>query len=102
MLGWIYYAPDPNAHEVWTVWWIGVSAKNQGQGAAVRLLRLAEAAAQGAGARVMIIETSDQDLLRRARRFYQREGYAECGCIPHFYAKDEAKIIFSKHWVAAS
>jgi len=101
LTGWIYYAPDTNADAVWNVWWIGVSAKNMGNGTAVQLLKRAEAAAQNAGARVMVIETSDNDLLLRARRFYLREGYAECGRIPHFYAEGEAKVIFSKHWPVA-
>ena len=95
-LGWIYYAPDAYAEAVLNVWWIGVSGESRGSGVAARLLRLAESAAMTTGARIIVVETSDDDLLRRARRFYLREGYSECGRIPHFYAENEAKVLFSK------
>ncbi len=50
----------------------------------------------------MIIETSSLDSLARARRFYTREGYTVCGQIPHFYAKNEAKITFVKQFESIS
>ena len=49
-----------------------------------------------AGGRLLVIETSDSDALARARRFYARAGYEDCGRIPHFYAENEAKVIFAR------
>ena len=52
--------------------------------------------ARASGARVIVIETSDQPHLARARTFYRKFGYVERGRIPDFYADGDAKVIFSR------
>lgn len=95
-LGWSYFAPDNYADGVWNVWWIGVSPAHYGSGAAqVLLAHIEKIIVQSAG-RVIVIETSDQPLLERARRFYAKCGYKECGRIPDFYGSGDAKIIFAR------
>lgn len=101
-LGWSYYAPDPYADTVWNVWWIGVHPHHHGGGAGQRLLAHIEQTAIAAGARVIVIETSDQAPLARARRFYTKLGYAERGRIPDFYADGDAKVIFSRTLTGAA
>lgn len=95
-LGWAYYAPDAHAPGVWNLWWIGVHPRAHGLGAGEALLRHAERAAAQAGARLLIIETSDQPPTARARAFYLKSGYACCGTIPDFYAPGDAKQIFAR------
>ncbi|HEX9166087.1 MAG TPA: GNAT family N-acetyltransferase [Gemmatimonadales bacterium] len=100
-VGWTYFAPDPHAEGVWNVWWLGVDPASHGTGAGWSLLRRAEAQAAADGARLMIIETSSKDSQARARRFYGKEGYAECGRIPDFYGEGDDKVIFARRPRAA-
>jgi len=95
-IGWTYFAPDPYSDAVWNLWWIGVHPSHHGTGVARVLLRAIEARVQEAGARVLVIETSDADALMRARCFYEREGYVARGTIPDYYASGEGKVIFSR------
>jgi ribosomal protein S18 acetylase RimI-like enzyme len=94
--GWTYFAPDQYADGVWNVWWLGVSPESQGAGVGQSLLRAAESLAHAAGARVVVVETSSRDPLARARTFYAKEGYAECGRVPDFYGDGDHKVIFSR------
>ncbi len=96
VIGWTYFAPDQYAEGVWNVWWLGVVPDSQGNGAGSLLLRAAESFAQSAGARIVVVETSSKDSQARARKFYAKEGYTECGCVPDFYGEGDHKIIFSR------
>jgi ribosomal protein S18 acetylase RimI-like enzyme len=95
-VGWSYFAPDAHADGVWNIWWFGVHPEAHGSGVAQALLQAVEARIAAAGGRLVIIETSDAAGLLRARRFYAREGYAECGRVPDFYAEGESKVIFAR------
>lgn len=95
-IGWTYFAPDAHAAGVWNIWWIGVDPTAHGTGAGRSLLRAAETKAASTAARVVVVETSASNALSRARRFYRREGYRECGRVPDFYGEGEAKIIFAR------
>lgn len=101
-IGWSYFAPDQYAERVWNVWWIGVSPKHHGTGAGQALLSHIENAAAESKVRVIVIETSDQDTLSRARNFYLKFGYLERGRIPDFYAEGESKVLFSRSVVRAA
>ncbi|MFN0182061.1 MAG: GNAT family N-acetyltransferase [Gemmatimonadales bacterium] len=101
-VGWSYFAPDPYADKVWNVWWIGVSPSHHGKGVGQAVLSHVEQTVAASGARVIVIETSDQAPLARARKFYAKLGYEERGRIPDFYAKGDAKVIFSRSIAAAA
>jgi ribosomal protein S18 acetylase RimI-like enzyme len=101
-LGWSYYAPDAYSEKVWNVWWLGVSPRHHGGGVGQAILANIEQVAAEEGARVIVIETSDQAPLARARRFYRKHGYEERGRIPDFYAAGESKVIFSRSLVDAA
>lgn len=96
VIGWCYYAPDAYSEKIWNVWWIGVLPESHGGGAGPALLAHVTDEAIQAGARAMVIETSDQAALERARRFYVKQGFEVRGAIPDFYAKGESKVIFSR------
>ncbi|MCT0207577.1 N-acetyltransferase [Synechococcus sp. CS-1332] len=101
-IGWSYYAPDPYAETVWNVWWIGVSPSYHGDGVGQAILSNIERDAAALGARVIVIETSDQAPLARARNFYLKRGYEERGRIPDFYAEGDSKVIFSRSLAGAA
>lgn len=94
--GWVYFAPDVYAEQVWDLWWIGVTPAAHGRGIGAALLESVEAAVTAARGRLLVIETSALDPLIRARAFYRRHGYDECGRIPDFYAAGDDKVIFAK------
>lgn len=98
--GWSYFAPDPYADGVWNLWWIGTHPDAHGTGVGTALLHVVEDHVRQHGARVLVIETSDQDGLARARRFYEREGYTARGTIPDYYAPGDGKVIFSKSFAS--
>jgi ribosomal protein S18 acetylase RimI-like enzyme len=101
VVGWTYFAPDQYAADVWNLWWIGVDPQFHGTGAGLQLLRHAEKVIASRGGRVLVIETGDTGALARARRFYEVQGYKECGRIPDFYAEGEAKVVFARRPRAA-
>ena len=94
--GWTYFAPDQYAEGVWNVWWLGVIPEAHGSGVGRALLQAAENAALASGARIVVVETSSKDSQARARRFYAKEGYSECGTVPDFYGDGDHKVIFSR------
>lgn len=96
LVGWAYFAPDQHAAGVWNLWWIGVTPASQGRGVGMQLLHHAEKVAATHGGRVLVVETSAADALATARRFYQAQGYRECGRVPDFYAEGESKVIFAR------
>jgi ribosomal protein S18 acetylase RimI-like enzyme len=102
ILGWSYFAPDPYAESVFNVWWIGAAPLQHGRGVGSALLSHVEAEARSAGARVVVIETSDQPPMARARAFYVKRGYGERGRIPDFYAVSDTKVIFSRTLVGSA
>ena len=101
-IGWSYYAPDPYAEGVWNVWWLGVSPSHHGGGVGQAILSNIERDTAAFGARVIVIETSDQEALARARNFYLKRGYEERGRIPDFYAEGDSKVIFSRSLAGAA
>lgn len=96
LIGWTYFGPDQHASDVWNLWWIGVTRGSLGTGAGRQLLHHAEKTVASHGGRVLVIETSDAEALARARRFYEVQGYRECGRIPDFYSEGESKVIFAR------
>lgn len=96
LVGWTYFALDQHAQGVWNLWWIGVDPEHHGLGGGVLLLRHVEKIVASKGGRVLVIETSDAPAFARARRFYEAQGYVECGRIPDFYAEDESKVVFAR------
>jgi ribosomal protein S18 acetylase RimI-like enzyme len=96
VVGWTYFAPDAYADGVWNVWWLGVEPASHGAGVGALLLRQAEAQAASEGGRLMVVETSAAPSQARARRFYVKEGYSECGCVPDFYGEGDDKVILAR------
>ncbi len=96
ILAWSYFAPSQYASGVWDVWWIGAHPEVHGQGVGRQMLALIESEIRTQGGRVIVIETSSLPPLERARKFYPRSGYKECGRIADFYGIGDSKVIFAK------
>lgn len=96
LAGWAYYSPSFKAEGVWDLWWIGVDASFQRSGFGQIILNHVESSIKSRDARVLIIETSSTAPLSKARAFYLKNGYKNCGAIPDFYGPNDGKIIFSK------
>ena len=94
--GWVYVSAEAHSDRAWQLWWIGVDPASQGKRVGSRLLHFVEEHVQQAGGRLLLIETSSLSTFEHTRRFYTSKGYAECGCIPDFYADGDSKVIFHK------
>lgn len=89
---WAYFGPENNHYNLY---WIGVDPKYQGKGYGKSLLQFVEKILQSK-TRVLIIETSSSDLLKKSREFYKKQGYQISNIEPNFYGKDENKLVFKK------
>ena len=96
-VGWSYFAPSFHAEGVWDVWWIGIEPSVHQKGYGSKLLLHIEKMLKEAAARLIIIETSSTEILAKARKFYPKLGYQQCGIIPNFYAEGDDKVIFAKN-----
>ncbi len=93
--GWAYFALSEKADRVWDLWWIGVDPARHGKGGGDALMDAVEREVRARGGRLLIIETSALPPTARARRFYERRGYAACGRVPDFYADGDDKVIYA-------
>lgn len=95
-LGYVCFGPTPLTRGTWDVYWIAVAPGHQGRGIGTRLIRLAEAEICRQGGRLILVETSSQELYAPTRRFYCSSGYREVSRVPDFYDLGDAKVIFAR------
>jgi len=94
-----YYAPEPFADRVWNLYFLAVRPNSHREGIGHALVAHLEQALRSAGdtvARVLIVETSSTAPYQPARRFYEREGFAQEAVIREFYGPDDSKVTFWK------
>jgi ribosomal protein S18 acetylase RimI-like enzyme len=92
--GWAYFSSNEKADRVWDLWWIGVDPARHGQGVGDALLSFVESEVRSRGGRMLLIETSSLPPTARARRFYEKRGYATCGRVPDFYGEGDDKVVY--------
>jgi ribosomal protein S18 acetylase RimI-like enzyme len=95
-LGYVCFGPTPLTLGTWDVYWIAVAPGYQGLGIGTRLMRWAEGEICQRGGRLVLVETSSQELYASTRRFYCSSGYEEVSRIPDFYDLGDAKVTFAK------
>jgi ribosomal protein S18 acetylase RimI-like enzyme len=78
------------------LYWIAVREDLRGKGLGRILLSETEKKIRAMKGAYLYIETSGKDDYARTRAFYQKSGYLEVACIPHFYKENDHKIIFMK------
>jgi ribosomal protein S18 acetylase RimI-like enzyme len=91
-----YYAPEPFAHRMWNMYFLGVLPGRQGDGSGGALVKYVENVLREAGERVLIIETSGVDSFEPTRGFYRKQGYTEEARIREFYGPGDDKVVFWK------
>ncbi|GAB5521714.1 MAG: N-acetyltransferase [Rhodothermales bacterium] len=94
--GVLYCAPEVMAEGVWNGLMLIVHPDSHGQGIGTQLMQHAEQILTAQGARLLLVETSSLDDFERARRFYAKLGFSEEARIAHYYAEDDAKVVFAK------
>jgi len=97
VVGYICYGPTPMMEGTWDIYWIAVSAENQGRGIGEALMTHAEDKIREAQGRLIVIETSSQPKYEKTRRFHLSNGYEVIGRISNFYAPGDDKLVLQKH-----
>jgi GNAT superfamily N-acetyltransferase len=77
--------------EAW-LGWTAIERLSQGQGVGSKMLAMVRTLAYEKGFRVLHVETARNG---RARSFYLRNGFAECGIVPRHYGSDLDAAILS-------
>ena len=90
-----YLAPEM-AEGVFNLLFIGMLPDHRRAGGGSALLRDAEAHLRGAGARLLVVDTSSLPRFEPARALYARHGYDEEARIRDFWHPGEDKVTFRK------
>jgi GNAT superfamily N-acetyltransferase len=94
--GYLTWGPTPLAENVYDLYWMAVSPKEQGKGRGKELVAWLEDKVRSLGGRLIIIETAGQPKYHPTRQFYLRLGYTEVARIPDFYKDGDDRIIYTK------
>ena len=97
--GYMTWGPTPMAENVYDLYWMAVSPREQGRGRGKELVAWLETKVRGLGGRMIIIETAGQPKYHPTRQFYLRLGYAEVARVPDFYKDGDDRIIYIKRVV---
>jgi ribosomal protein S18 acetylase RimI-like enzyme len=96
LLGYLCYGPTPMTSGTYDLYWIASRASARGRGVGTALVHEMERELRAAGARIVRIETSQQDDYDAARSFYARLGYREVGRIRDFYRRGDDLITLAR------
>ncbi|MEM6438075.1 MAG: GNAT family N-acetyltransferase [Pseudomonadota bacterium] len=90
--------PEPGAvsHGSWNLRAIATARNLRRRGPARPLLSDVEASLRAAGARRLVVDTSDAQALASARALHRRAGYGDGGTLSDFWAPGEAKVTVFK------
>jgi ribosomal protein S18 acetylase RimI-like enzyme len=94
--GYICYGQTPCTIGTWDIFWIAVDGNKRGHGVGGALTKAAEADIKKANGRLIMIETSSQELYENTRRFYIGQKYEQVACIPDFYSPGDDLIMMQK------
>ena len=96
MIGYSCYGPIPATSFSYDLYWIAVDQHWQGKGIGRLLLAESEKMIAANGGQRIYVETAGRPQYRSTREFYLRCGYEQVACLEHFYAPDDAKIMYLK------
>jgi GNAT superfamily N-acetyltransferase len=94
--GYMTWGPTPLAENVYDLYWMAVSPREQGRGRGKELVAWLEDRVRTLGGRMIVIETAGQPKYHPTRQFYLRLGYTEVARIPDFYKPGDDRIIYTK------
>ena len=95
-LGYVCFGPTPLTRSTWDIYWLAVDPQLQHQGLGSKLMRQAESEICQCSGRLVLVETSSQDLYQPTHRFYLSRGYREVSRISDFYDVGDDKVTFAK------
>ena len=95
--GYMTWGPTALAENVYDLYWMAVSPREQGRGRGKELVAWLEDRVRTLGGRMIIIETAGQPKYHPTRQFYLRLGYTEVARIPDFYKPGDDRIIYTKY-----
>ena len=96
LAGYAAWGPVPLTKSSYDLYWIVVHPTYQRSGIGRTLLGLTEKAIAERGGGRLYIETSSRDEYRGTRSFYLRADYREVARFDHFYAENDAKVVYCK------
>jgi GNAT superfamily N-acetyltransferase len=95
-IGFACWGPTPGTDRTYDLYWIAVDPAWQGGGGGTTLLAEVERELAGAGARMLVVETSSRPEYVATRAFYERRGYTEAARLRAFYAPGDDRVVFTK------
>jgi ribosomal protein S18 acetylase RimI-like enzyme len=99
VLGYVCVGPAPLTDGTYDLYWIAVDPNAQSRGIGRALLDWAESEVARRQGRLVLIETSSQEVYRSTVRFYERCGYALVARITDYYRSGDDKLVFGKYLV---
>ncbi len=96
LLGYACYGPRDLSGHGFDLYWISVSIKTRGLGVGRALLRRVEEEVLKRDGVWLVIETSDTDPYRPARRLYERSGYQLSMHLPDFYHDGDGLCVYTR------
>jgi ribosomal protein S18 acetylase RimI-like enzyme len=94
--GYVMFGQTPCTIGTWDIYWIAVSEEVRGKGIGKALTKAAEEEIKRMAGRLIIIETSSQELYENTRRFYLSQKYEQVARIPDFYSPGDDLLIMQK------
>jgi ribosomal protein S18 acetylase RimI-like enzyme len=95
--GYVCVGPAPLTDGTYDLYWIAVDPDTQGRGIGQQLLAFAEDDVRRRGGRLLLIETSSQEIYQSTVRFYERCGYTLVARIAEYYRAGDDKLVFGKY-----
>jgi ribosomal protein S18 acetylase RimI-like enzyme len=96
LAGYICYGPTPMTERTWDLYWIATHPEARGRGVARALVERMEEELRGLSARLIRVETSQQESYGAAHAFYERLGYPCAARLPAFYKPGDDLLILLK------
>jgi ribosomal protein S18 acetylase RimI-like enzyme len=94
--GYVCFGPTPLTDGTYDLYWIAVDPSSQRHGHGRHLLSFVESEVQRLGGRLLLIETSSQELYAPTLRFYERAGYEVLARIRDFYRVGDDKVVLGR------
>lgn len=96
IIGYVCFGEAPLTTGTYDLYWIAVDTKHHRGGHGKKLIEFAEREIGKRGGRMLLIETSSQEMYGGTIRFYEGTGYEMAARIKDFYKSGDDKLVFCK------
>lgn len=97
VVGVAYCQQKAGADGVWDLTMLAVAERAQGVGRGAALMQCVERDVRRRAGRIVLIETSASAAQARARRLYERSGYAQAAQITNYWEPGDDLVLYVKH-----